>query len=88
MLKEEEMDLRAVSLVSWALALWEAKALCPEINSLSEFLQCCVNKLLSQCSDPAASVLSYICADSHTSYQRAFEKCHELENAIVKSYYE
>jgi hypothetical protein len=88
MLKEEEMDLRAISLISWALALREAKAFCPEINSLSEFLQCCVNKLLSQCSDPAASALSYICADSHTAYQRAFEKCRGLEEAIVRSYYE
>jgi len=87
-LREEEMDLRAISLISWALAMREAKAFCPDIASLAEFLSCCVSKLMAQCSDPAAAALSYICADSHTAYQRALERCRSLEEAIVRSYYD
>ncbi|MFZ8808812.1 MAG: hypothetical protein ACO2PN_12015 [Pyrobaculum sp.] len=86
--REEEEYLRAVSLISWAMALREARAMCPQINSLSEFLDCCVNKMLNMCTDPFAKTRSVICADTFTSRQRALEWCRELEQEIVKTYYD
>lgn len=86
--REEEEYLRAVSLISWAMALREARAMCPQINSLTEFLDCCAQKMLNTCADPAAKVRSVICSDTFTSKQKAVEWCRELEEEIVKTYYD
>jgi hypothetical protein len=86
--REEEEYLRAVSLLSWAMALREARAMCPQINSLTEFLECCAQKMLTACSDPLAKARSVICADTFTSRQRALEWCRDLELEIVKTYYD
>jgi len=86
--REEEEYLRAVSLISWAMALREARAMCPQIASLTEFLDCCAQKMLNACADPVAKTRSIICADTFTSRQKALEWCRELEEEIVKTYYE
>jgi len=86
--REEEEYLRAVSLISWAMALREARAMCPRINSLTEFVECCAQKTLNMCADPQAKTRSIICADTFTSRQKAVEWCMNLEDEIVKTYYE
>jgi hypothetical protein len=86
--REEEEYLRAVSLISWAMALREARAMCPQINSLTEFVECCAQKALTMCADPMAKMRSAICADTFTSRQKAVEWCLQLEDEIVKTYYD
>jgi hypothetical protein len=86
--REEEEYLRAVSLISWAMALREARAMCPQITSLTEFIDCCAQKMLAACTDPQAKTRSVICADTFTSKRRALEWCRDLEEEIVKTYYE
>jgi hypothetical protein len=86
--REEEEYLRAVSLISWAMALREARALCPQITSLTEFVECCAQKMLNMCTDPQAKTRSVICSDTFTSKIRALEWCQQLEQEIVNSYYE
>ena len=86
--REEEEYLRAVSLISWAMALREARAVCPDIRSLTEFLDCCAQRMLNMCVDHAAKARSVICADTFTSKQRALEWCRGLEEEIVKTYYD
>jgi hypothetical protein len=86
--REEEEYLRAVSLISWAMALREARAMCPQINSLTEFVECCANKILTMCADPMAKTRSMICADTFTSRQRAVEWCMNMEEEIVRTYYD
>ncbi len=86
--REEEEYLRAVSLISWAMALREARAMCPQINSLTEFVECCAQKMIMMCADPTAKMRSVICADTFTSKQRAIEWCRALEEEIVKTYYD
>ena len=86
--REEEEYLRAVSLISWAMALREARAMCPQINSLTEFVECCANRMLTMCTDPMAKTRSAICADTFTSRQKAVEWCRGLEEEIVRTYYD
>jgi hypothetical protein len=86
--REEEEYLRAVSLISWAMALREARAMCPRISSLTEFVECCAQKMLAMCTDPQAKARSAICADTFTSRRKATEWCLQLEDEIVKTYYE
>jgi hypothetical protein len=86
--REEEEYLRAVSLISWAMALREARAMCPDIKSLTGFVECCAQKMLNMCADPMAKARSAICADTFTSRRRAVEWCMELEDEIVKTYYD
>ncbi len=86
--REEEEYLRAVSLISWTMALREARAMCPQIASLTEFVECCAQKMLAMCTDPLAKTRSVICADTFTSRQRAVEWCLQLEDEIVKTYYD
>lgn len=86
--REEEEYLRAVSLISWAMALREARAMCPDVKSLTEFVECCANRLLAMCADPTAKVRSIICADTFTSRRKAVEWCINLEDEIVKTYYD
>ena len=86
--REEEEYLRAVSLISWAMALREARAMCPQLTSLTEFVECCAQRMLTMCTDPQAKTRSIICADTFTSRQKAVEWCRSLEQEIVNSYYE
>ena len=86
--REEEEYLRAVSLISWAMALREARAMCPQITSLTEFVECCASRMLNTCADPAAKTRSAICADTFTSRRRAVEWCQQLEQEIVNTYYD
>jgi hypothetical protein len=86
--REEEEYLRAVSLISWAMALRESRAMCPQITSLTEFVECCAQKMLNLCADPMAKARSVICADTFASRQRAVEWCRELEQEIVSTYYD
>jgi hypothetical protein len=86
--REEEEYLRAVSLISWAMALREARAMCPQINSLTEFVECCTQKTLTMCADPTAKTRSMICADTFTSRLKALEWCQQLEQEIVNTYYD
>jgi hypothetical protein len=86
--REEEEYLRAVSLISWAMALREARAMCPGISSLTEFVECCSSRVLAMCADPMAKVRSMICADTFTSRQKAVEWCMRLEDEIVNTYYD
>jgi hypothetical protein len=86
--REEEEYLRAVSLISWAMALREARAMCPDIRSLTEFVECCANKMLHMCADPTTKTRSVICSDTFASRRRAVEWCRELEEEIVRTYYD
>jgi len=86
--REEEEYLRAVSLISWAMALREARALCPQLASLTEFADCCAARMLERCVDPATKARSIICSDTFTSKQKALEYCLQLERDIVSTYYE
>ena len=77
-----------MSLISWAMALREARAMCPGINSLTEFVECCTNRILAMCTDPVAKTRSAICADTFTSRIKALEWCQQLEQEIVNTYYD
>jgi hypothetical protein len=88
MLREQEILLQTVSLISWAQALREGRMFCPQITSLVEFVPCCTELVANMCKGPGAQNVSRICTNLDTARRKAMEYCRELLRQIIGKYYE
>ena len=85
--RETELWLQAVSRFNWAKALERLRSVCPELESVADFVPCCADKLLSLCADPAAAMQTAVCASDATARQEAQERCEATLNRVLTEVY-
>ncbi len=85
--REQEIWLQAVSRFNWAKVLERLRSICPELESVADFIPCCSDKLLSLCADPAAAVQTSLCASEAEARSAALEQCSSTLNKIIAEVY-
>jgi len=85
--RETEMWLQAVSRFNWAKALERLRSICPELESIADFVPCCVDKLLAMCADPVAAMQTAVCSSDATARQEAHERCEATLNRVLGETY-
>lgn len=85
--RETELWLQAVSRFNWARVLERLRSMCPELESVADFVPCCADKLISLCADPAAAVQTSICANESEARVAALEQCSSTLNKIISEVY-
>ena len=85
--RETEIWLQAVSRFNWARVLERLRSICPELESVADFVPCCTDKLLSLCADPATAMQTAICASEAEARSAALEQCSATLNRIIAETY-
>ena len=85
--REMEMWLQAVSRFNWARVLERLRSVCPELESVADFVACCSDKLLSLCADPATAMQTAVCASEAEARSAALEQCSTTLNKIIAETY-
>jgi hypothetical protein len=76
-----------VSRFNWARVLERLRSICHDIESVADFVPCCVDKLLSLCADPATAMQTSICASEAEVRNAALEHCSSTLNKMVAEAY-
>jgi hypothetical protein len=85
--RETEIWLQAVSRFNWARVLERLRTVCPDLESIAEFVVCCTDKLLSLCADPATAMQTSICASEAEARNATLEQCSTTLNKIIAETY-
>ena len=85
--REMEMWLQAVSRFNWARVLERLRSVCPELESVADFVACCSDKLLSLCADPATAMQTAVCASEAEARGAALEQCAFTLNKVLREVY-
>jgi len=85
--RETEIWLQAVSRFNWARVLERLRSICPDLESIADFVVCCADKLLSLCADPATAMQTLICASETEARSAALEQCSTTLNRIISETY-
>ena len=85
--RETEIWLQAVSRFNWARVLERLRTVCPDLESIADFVLCCTDKLLSLCADPATAMQTLICASEAEARSAALEQCSTTLNKIISETY-
>jgi len=85
--REHEIWLQTVSRFNWARVLERLRTVCPDLESVAEFVVCCTDKLLSMCSDPNVAMQTSICASEAEARSAAMEQCSATLNKVVSETY-
>jgi len=85
--REMEMWLQAVSRFNWARVLERLRSVCPELESVADFVACCSDKLLSLCADPATAMQASVCASEAEARGAALEQCAFTLNKVLREVY-
>ncbi len=85
--REQEIWLQAVSRLNWAKVLERLRSICPELESVADFIPCCADKLLSMCADPTVAVQTSLCASEAEARSAALEQCSSTLNKIIAEVY-
>jgi len=85
--RETEIWLQAVSKFNWAKVLERLRTICPELESIADFVPCCSDKLLSLCADPTSAMQTSICASEAEARSAALEHCSSTLNKIIAETY-
>ena len=85
--RETEIWLQAVSRFNWARVLERLRSICPELDSVADFVPCCTDKLLALCADPATAMQTAICASEAGARSAALEQCSSTLNRIIAEAY-
>lgn len=85
--REQEIWLQAVSRFNWARVLERLRTICPDLETIAEFVACCSDKLLSLCADPATAMQTAICASEAEARNAALEQCSTTLNRIISETY-
>jgi len=85
--RETELWLQAVSRFNWARVLERLRAVCPELESVAEFVPCCADRLLSLCADPAVAVQVAVCSNETEARGAALERCTSTLSKIIAEVY-
>ena len=79
--------MQAVSRFNWARVLERLRTICPDLDSISEFVVCCSDKLLALCADPATAMQTAICASEAEARAAALEQCNATLSRIISETY-
>jgi len=85
--RETELWLQAVSRFNWARVLERLRTVCPELESVAEFVPCCADRLLSLCADPAVAVQVAVCSNEAEARSAALEQCSSSLSKIIAEVY-
>jgi hypothetical protein len=85
--REQEIWLQAVSRLNWARVLERLRAVCPDLESVAEFVVCCADKLLALCADPVTAMQTSICATEAEARGAALEQCAATLNRVLREVY-
>ena len=85
--REQEIWLQAVSRFNWARVLERLRTICPDLESIAEFVPCCADKLLALCADPAVAMQTSICASETEARSAALEQCSATLSKVLKEVY-
>jgi hypothetical protein len=85
--REQEIWLQAVSRFNWARALERLRTVCPDLESIAEFVMCCSDKLLALCADPNTAMQTSICASEAEARNAALEQCSAALSKIINETY-
>jgi len=85
--RETEVWLQAVSRFNWARVLERLRTVCPDLESIAEFVVCCADKLLSLCADPAVAMQTAVCASEAEARGAALEQCTAALNKVLREVY-
>ena len=85
--RETELWLQAISRFNWARALERLRSVCPELESVADFVACCSDKLLSLCADPATAMQTAVCASETEARGAALEQCAFTLNKVLREVY-
>ena len=85
--REQEIWLQAVSRFNWAIVLERLRTVCPDLESIAEFVACCADKLLALCADPATAMQAAVCASEAEARSAALEQCSATLNKIIAEVY-
>jgi hypothetical protein len=85
--REQEIWLQAVSRFNWARVLERLRTICPDLDSVAEFVACCADKLLLLCTDPATAMQTSICASEAEARNAALEQCSSTLGRIIAETY-
>ena len=76
-----------MSRFNWARALERLRTVCPDLESIAEFVACCADKLLALCADPATAMQTSICASEAEARNAALEQCSTTLYKVLKEVY-
>jgi hypothetical protein len=85
--REQEIWLQAVSRFNWARVLERLRSVCPELESIADFVPCCADKLLSLCADPVVAMQTSICANEAEARGVALEQCSAMLSRVLREVY-
>ncbi len=85
--RETELWLQAVSRLNWARVLERLRTVCPELETVADFVPCCADKLLSMCAEPAVAVQMTVCANETEARGAALERCSATLNRVLREVY-
>jgi hypothetical protein len=85
--REQEIWLQAVSRFNWARVLERLRTICPDLESVAEFVVCCADRLLALCADPAVAMQTSICATEAEARGAALEQCTSVLNKVLREVY-
>jgi hypothetical protein len=85
--RETEVWLQAVSKFNWTKVLERLRSICPELESIAEFMACCSDKLLALCADPGVAMQTAVCASEAGARDAALEHCSATLNKIIAEVY-
>jgi hypothetical protein len=60
---------------------------CPELESVADFVPCCADKLLSMCADPAVAMQTLVCSNEAEARGAALEQCSSTLSRIIAEVY-
>lgn len=63
------------------------RAVCPDLESVAEFVTCCADKLLALCADPMTAAQTSVCASEAEARGAALEQCTDTLNKIIAEAY-
>jgi hypothetical protein len=81
------MWLQAVSRFNWTRVLERLRSICPELESVADFVPCCADRLLSLCADPAVAMQTSICANETEARGAALSQCAHALSRVLREVY-
>jgi len=85
--REQEVWLQAVSRLNWARALERLRTVCPDLESIADFVVCCTDRLLLLCADPATAMQTAVCVSEAEARSAALEQCTAALNKVLRGVY-
>ncbi len=63
------------------------RTVCPDLESVADFVPCCSDKLLALCADPAAAMQTSVCVSEAEARSAALERCTAVLGRVLREVY-